>query len=499
MELRCPQCDAVLIDSDAPCPQCGFDPLEGPQPLVTGDVLEDRYRVDGEIGRGGMGVVYRGTDLGLQRPIAIKTLLAGETEKTLLGRFMREARALASVAHPALVPVYAVGRKGQLFYMIMKYVEGQSLDALLRDGPLPLSRLMPWIRSICGALSVLHAQGLVHRDIKPSNLMIGPDGGVTVMDLGIVKAVGEQTTTLALGTPRYMAPETLMGAAIDGRADQYALAVVLWQALTGEVPFDAQTTVALLYKQVHERPAPLRKKCPELPRALAEAIDRALAKDPEDRFPSIDAFLEAAEGRDASHRRFGAWGVGGTALGLLTLGAVVHWGMNGFDAGALLGDASVPVNEGDASLQGGDGDAALEDVGMDAAMDVTPVAFASQLQALVQQGSHRVKEIQAQLLADQQNREPSKPPANTSTNETRPATVKWKLSSDPSMVQVYYGKRRLGQTPLTVHLPKGSKPVKLTFKRKGYYDHSVTIDVQKDGELPTVQLKSIFELLPPQP
>jgi len=146
-----------------------------PQPFQPGAILESRYRIDDEVGRGGMGVVYRGTDLTLSRPVAIKALRASDADGSVLSRFMREARSLARVEHTALVPVYAVGREAGVYYMVMKFVEGQTLSALLKSaGKLEADRVRRIVIEVCDALDALHRNGLIHRDIKPGNMMVGP-------------------------------------------------------------------------------------------------------------------------------------------------------------------------------------------------------------------------------------------------------------------------------------------------------------------------------------
>ena len=244
-----------MEDSEAP-PDIAVEP----QPFQPGTVLESRYRIDDEVGRGGMGVVYRGTDLTLSRPVAIKALRAGDSDSTVLSRFMREARSLARVEHVGVVPVYAVGREGGVYYMVMKFVEGRSLSAVLKDqAQLDEDKVRRLVSEVCDALAALHKSGLIHRDIKPGNIMVGSDGRMTVMDLGIVKSVDEntQTTSTALGTPKYMPPEMLTDQDVDGRADLYSLGVIAYQALVGDPPFDGPTPMAILYKQAHEAPEPL--------------------------------------------------------------------------------------------------------------------------------------------------------------------------------------------------------------------------------------------------
>jgi tRNA A-37 threonylcarbamoyl transferase component Bud32 len=298
----CAHCATPLPEGATACPSCGIDVLvggtAGDGPFARGTVLESRYRIDTEVGRGGMGIVYRGTDLTLKRPVAIKALRQVDADNTVLSRFLREARSLARVEHPGLVPVYAVGREDGTYYMVMKFVEGETLQSLIkRSGALEPRQIRRVMRETCEALGALHKHGLIHRDLKPGNIMLSAEGRVVVMDLGIVKAVGEntQTTSTALGTPKYMAPETLTDTQVDPRADLYSLGVIGYEMLTGDPPFDGPTPMAILFKQAHEPPEPLRKRAPNAPRNLASAVERALSKLPTDRFESAAEMALAVE------------------------------------------------------------------------------------------------------------------------------------------------------------------------------------------------------------
>jgi serine/threonine protein kinase len=314
----CPACAAPVPDPVLVCPSCGFDRSGGPRLLTPGTVLEGRYRIDAEVGRGGMGVVYRGTDLTLSRPVAIKAMQVSGAEAAVLARFMHEARALASVEHQNLVPAYAIGQEAGVYYIVMKFVEGRPLDDILAAGPVDEPTVRRLIVEVCAALTALHRANLVHRDIKPANIMIGHDGRVTVMDLGIVQQIGDDAhgveAASTVGTPRYMPPEMFSGGEVDGRADLYALAVIAWHALVGRPPFDGPTPMAILYRQAHEPPPDLRQAAPHVSRELAAAIHCALHKDPAARFPDAATFAAAVNPAAArTHRRLGP----GTLIALI--------------------------------------------------------------------------------------------------------------------------------------------------------------------------------------
>ena len=287
------------------------------------DYLRDRvvgavgaqYLIENEVGRGGMAVVYRATDLRLNRPVAIKVLppdLAFNPD--VRTRFIREAQTAAQLSHPNIVPIYSVEDKGgdTLVYFVMAFIEGDSLGVRIkREGPWPIEQSVRVLRDVADALAYAHARGVVHRDIKPDNILIDrASGRPLVTDFGIARAAAAETrltvTGVAVGTPAYMSPEQAIGEReIDGRSDLYSLAVVGYHLLSGETPFKAANTPAMLVKHVSERPRPIRERRPEIPAYLAVAIDRALAKRPEDRWVDAAEFrdaLDAAQNSSASRR-----------------------------------------------------------------------------------------------------------------------------------------------------------------------------------------------------
>jgi serine/threonine protein kinase len=284
------------------------------------DYLRDRitvavgteYLIENEIGRGGMAVVYRATDLRLHRTVAIKVLPPDVAfNSDVRARFIREAQTAAQLSHPNIVPIYAVDEKdnGSIVFFVMAYVDGESLGARLkREGAWPVDQTVRVLRDVADALASAHAHGVVHRDIKPDNILIErATGRPMVTDFGIARAAAGEArltvTGVAVGTPAYMSPEQALGEReLDGRSDLYSLAVVGYHMLTGETPFKASNTPAMLVKHVSERPRPVREKRPEVPAYLAVAIDRALAKRPEDRWADAAEFRDALDTARASSR-----------------------------------------------------------------------------------------------------------------------------------------------------------------------------------------------------
>ena len=271
------------------------------------DALGSAFTIEGEIGRGGMGVVYRARDEKLKRRVAIKVLppeLAFQQE--IRARFTREAETAARLSHPHIVPIYTVGEGNGLVYFVMGYVDGESVGGRLkRRGKLPVEEVRRIMKETADALSAAHAMSVIHRDIKPDNILLdGTRRRVMVTDFGIAKAMSGGTggtltsAGVAIGTPQYMSPEQAAGEKeIDGRSDLYSLGILSYQMLTGELPFNAPTVAGILMKQITELPPSLADKRPDCPEDLALAVTRCLEKDPENRWPSADALRRALESR----------------------------------------------------------------------------------------------------------------------------------------------------------------------------------------------------------
>ena len=269
-------------------------------------VLSANYELDREIGRGGMGIVYKAKDRRLKRHVAVKLLppeLAFRGE--IRSRFLKEAETAAQLSHPNIVPIYSVDERDGLVYFVMAFVDGENLAARLHsEGRLNATESRRILKEVAEALAYAHERGVVHRDIKPDNILLcaDDDSRVMVTDFGIARAVSEGSdsrltaTGMAIGTPAYMSPEQSMGERdIDGRSDLYALGVVGYQMLAGELPFNAPSTPALLVKQISERPTPIDVHRPDAPPDLARAVMMLLEKDPANRFPSADALVTALD------------------------------------------------------------------------------------------------------------------------------------------------------------------------------------------------------------
>jgi len=249
---------------------------------MIGTLLDERYRLDAEIGRGGMGVVYRGLDTLLERPVAVKVMSAASLGTEGRARLMHEAQATAQLNHPNIVSVHDAGEADGSPFIVMELVEGDSLYDRRPEG---LGEIISLTRQICAALEHAHTNGIIHRDLKPENVVIAPDGTAKLTDFGLARSVTSRLTSegTIVGTVFYLAPELALGQEFDGRADLYALGVMLYELTTGRLPFTADDPVAVISQHLHAPVVPPRAKNDQIPPALDGLIVRLLSKDPEDR------------------------------------------------------------------------------------------------------------------------------------------------------------------------------------------------------------------------
>src|SRR4051812_23487871 len=268
---------------------------------LTGTVLSGRYRLEQRLGSGGMSTVYLARDETLERMVAVK-VLHGEIsdQPDQLERFRREARSVAQVSHPNVVAVIDAGEDGGHPYIVLEYVEGETLKQRIdRLGRLPVDEATAYAIEIGRGLAAAHARRMVHRDVKPQNVLIDPEGRAKVTDFGIARTLesdGLTKTGRVLGTTDYVSPEQAMGHGVDLRSDIYSLGVLLYEMLTGDVPFQAETVVGVAMKHVNEEMPDVQALRPEISNALTAVIERATAKDPAKRYASMAAFLSDLEG-----------------------------------------------------------------------------------------------------------------------------------------------------------------------------------------------------------
>jgi serine/threonine-protein kinase len=313
--MNCTHCQTPLPDEARFCFSCGSDLSGGGVKTVVRPrdvtaelqdrmthVLTGRYRVQKLLGAGGMGAVFLADDLTLEREVAIKVLPPDMSrDERVVARFQREAKTAAKLDHPNIIPIHRVESEGGLHYFVMKYVTGRSLDSMLDDGrPLPIPFATRVLSEAAAALGHAHARGVVHRDVKPANIMLGADDQVVLTDFGISK-VGDLTaqltqTGMIIGTPHYMAPEQATGRDVDGRADQYSLAVVGYQLFTGKLLFSGDSAHTIIYRHVSEEPPRASSSRSDVPPAADAALSRALRKEPNERFATMEEFARALRG-----------------------------------------------------------------------------------------------------------------------------------------------------------------------------------------------------------
>ena len=314
----------------------------GPEFLALQQALIGRYSLERELGRGGMGIVFLARDVALDRLVAIKLLPpAMAAQPALRERFRREAQMAAKLSHPNIIPIYAVEQVGDFVFFVMAYVEGETLGHRLRTrGPVSPSDGTRLIQEVAWALAYAHARGIVHRDVKPDNILLETGTGrALVSDFGIARATeisGSTAVGEVLGTAQYMSPERACGEPVDGRSDLYSLGVVAFFALSGKLPFDAPDVAALLAQHITKPAPPLASLAPGVPRRLARAVDKCLAKDPAQRFQTGETLGEAVAQSSEVAREVPApirvWLSRGDALrpvlyvwtGMLGLGTVVE-------------------------------------------------------------------------------------------------------------------------------------------------------------------------------
>lgn len=263
---------------------------------MIGELLGNRYRLIEKIGEGGMALVYRAEDALLRRPVAVKILRSQyANDLEFVERFRREAQAAASLSHPNVVNIYDVGQDNGIDYIVMEFIAGDNLkDLIRREAPFTVRRALSYAAQICEALNHAHQHNIVHRDIKPHNILVTGDGRVKVTDFGIARAVsssGLTQTGVVLGSVQYFSPEQAKGGVVGTQSDLYSLGCVLYEMLSGKVPFSAESPIAIALKQIQEDPVPLDRIRPGLSPGVSHIVAKALAKDLAHRYPSAYAML----------------------------------------------------------------------------------------------------------------------------------------------------------------------------------------------------------------
>jgi eukaryotic-like serine/threonine-protein kinase len=314
---KCPRCGKEYENANTLCPSDGAVLEKVEDPLV-GQTLADKYRIEELINEGGMGAVYRGTHVLMDKTVAVKVLHpALAADDKIVARFSREARAASRISHPHALNVTDFGEsENGVVFLVMEYLKGQTLkEAIHSDGPMSLERVTTIMRQVSGALEAAHTEGVVHRDLKSDNIMlvdVGAGDWAKVLDFGIAKItekVGQDPAltapNLIIGTPQYMSPEQCSQAAeIDSRSDIYSLGVILYEMLAGHVPFTGESPTAIMMKHLQDAPPSILEERKDLPAAVGRVVTRAMAKRPEERFQTVSELAEelnaAAEAKDSA-------------------------------------------------------------------------------------------------------------------------------------------------------------------------------------------------------
>jgi cephalosporin-C deacetylase-like acetyl esterase/predicted Ser/Thr protein kinase len=308
--MKCPRCHSENPDTSRYCGNCaallaqeGQPPvsltktLEEPVEVVAmGSIIAGKYRIEGRIGQGGMGVVYRAEDIKLKRPVALKFLpphLVDSAE--LRERFLVEARAAAALSHPNICVIHEVGEASGQPFIAMEYVEGETLRERIKKGPLEANQALDVAIQVAAGLGEAHRKGVIHRDIKSANIMVTPEGQAKIMDFGLAKRQGGSVLTKSqttMGTVPYMSPEQALGEHVDHRTDIWSLGVVLYELLAGELPFKGDTDLSVIHSIVHEDPRPLKALETPVPDELKRVVAHALGKKPDARYGAADEMME---------------------------------------------------------------------------------------------------------------------------------------------------------------------------------------------------------------
>jgi serine/threonine protein kinase len=308
MTMQCPKCHADNPDDSIYCGKCAT-PLKSAEEisitktlvapaesLQKGSIVGGRYKIIEELGRGGMGVVYKAEDTKLKRAVALKFLPPELTHiSEVRDRFMREAQAAAALDHPNICTVHEVDEAEEKTFISMAYVEGQSLKKKIESGPIELDEALRIARQVAEGLEEAHKKGVIHRDIKGANIMVTEKGQAKIMDFGLARMAGGTLVTKAgttMGTIAYMSPEQARGEEVDHRADIWSFGVVLYEMLSGQLPFKGENDQAVVYSILKEKPKPITDLKASIPMSLEQVVSKALEKNPDKRYQHMEELLD---------------------------------------------------------------------------------------------------------------------------------------------------------------------------------------------------------------
>ncbi len=483
----CSQCQIKYPDALEYCPQDG-NPLP-PTPGQTqalydayiGSTIDGRYLIEAKLGEGGMGVVYAARHVIIDKRVAIKVLKKeAQEEETAAQRFIQEAKSASKIGHVNIVDItdFGVLPDGSA-YFVMEFLEGQTLGQAIAEGPLAARRVVSVAAQIARGLNAAHGKGIIHRDLKPENIFLlerdGESDVVKIVDFGIAKVQsglngpsGQRLTQIGmvLGTPEYMSPEQATGKETDHRVDEYALGCMMYEMMTGEVPFRGDTSAGTLTKHVFDQVVPPSRKRPDLAisPALEAVVMKTLAKKPDERYPGMKELLEALD----------------------AVGGAIESGRDGERAQAIREQRSRPTIPPSATqmelaqLPRKRGGAIAVVVG-----GVVVVAGIVGWVAFRHKGEAAPPPLVARELAPAQA-DPPPPPAPRAAPPAAAPSVKFTLRSNPSGADVFVGPELVGHTPLVWQHAPDADPVTFTFRLAGYKDaaRALVPDENRDVEVP---------------
>jgi eukaryotic-like serine/threonine-protein kinase len=469
---------------------------------TRGDIIAGKYLIQDELGRGSYGVVFRARQLGVERDVALKTLLPQAfLQAEIVERFQREAALVSRLQHPNIVTLYDFGESDGVLYMAMEFIRGRPLSQVINEeAPVEPDRAAHLVKQVLTALAVAHREGIVHRDLKPENIILsefeGDSDFVKVLDFGIAKltAAPESQDALkeltvqgyVLGTPHYMSPETISGDDVTHQADLYAAGILLYELLAGEHPFEAPNPSSVLIRHLSDPVPPLPDAELDASR-FGYAIKRALEKEPSDRVPDAQAFIDILDGKHEPPPPQRASWIVPTAITVATLLAIA---LVSFVAIIIWGSFESPADVVEPTAA-----AAVVDAGSGGSAPTAPAEddapSAGTVKMAVDKGAVEVEAavVMSGVAADEAgvaDKAIKKPADKKPADAKKGVTTRLKLVSDPSIAQVTVNGRPAGSTPTTRSV-SGDGPVKVSFQKIGF--RSTTVKVTPKGGSQTVSVK----------
>jgi eukaryotic-like serine/threonine-protein kinase len=504
---QCPKCGERYTQEDLSfCPADGTATTvvalsDRPSSEITGTVIDGRYRIEGRLGEGGMGVVYKASHVVLKKLLAIK-VMRGEQARDgdIVQRFVQEAQASSAIGHPNIIGIsdFGTAPDGSV-YFAMEYLEGQTLGKAMERGPLPRERAIDIFVQIADALEAAHQRGIIHRDLKPDNIFLIRSGGrddfVKVLDFGIAKvknAAAKITRTgMVFGTPHYMSPEQAAGQVVDHRSDIYSVGVIMYQVFTGQLPFDAESYMGVITKHMYDPPAKPSERVPELRGAIEDIIMVALAKKPEHRYQSM------LDLRDDLGRALKGAPVRATEQVALLGGDTLSFGGEGGSAREPSGRAPKPVAE-------SEGESLVlpkRNRSVWLVAGVAGVVGFGLLVLLRPPGGDGEGTLQpaaaAPGLPQPSAASPAPSPVSAEAAPTPPASPVLVVPS-PADAEVFVDGALVGRGPVSVSRPPGGGRVRASVRAPGYQEMALAIDVHSPAELRVV-LEPVTEKVKARP